>query len=410
MSYRFNTEDIFSPFNSHLDMNLDLSDACSSWDNKSRLSMDFDCNLPSQEYENKNNLSQDMSNGKKEILIQNKYEKAENTIDNSIKKIKKELFTVKKENVENENKYDCDYQKFYHMQKDNQINSFSIFKNGNMPNTENNDENKCNAKPNTNINNSNIYFKKGEKENPKKLCSTFFTTIKNDEKKIQYKKEGAKKKIKNHILKTNLKKLNKYIRKYLPPKYKRRNYIIHAPNSNLLSSKVSDTANKKYLNMKFRRILTYGQNKITKKNLQYKNYLNIKEIMKYINEYYKKNNYLPIGLRKIKKLLNMKPLDLISNFVKSKDFKKFKKEKQSIIFREGIINETEKINKIDIFTEKGIFDLFKPLEDNKNNMPKDINSIKNKKKSLSGAYRKCLHLQHLKKLYSPEKCLFGKKK
>ena len=403
MSYRFNTEDIFSPSNSHLDMNLDLSDACSSWDNKSRLGIDFDSNLPLQEHENKNNLSQDMSNGKKEILIQNKYEKAENTIDNSIKKIKKELFILKNENVENENKYDCDYQKFYHMQKDNQINSFSIFKNGNMPNTENNDENKCNAKPNTNINNSNIYFKKGEKENPKKLCSTFFTTIKNDEKKIQYKKEGAKKKIKNHILKTNLKKLNKYIRKYLPPKYKRRNYIIHAPNSNLLSSKVSDTANKKYLNMKFRRILTYGQNKITKKNLQYKNYLNIKEIMKYINEYYKKNNYLPIGLRKIKKLLNMKPLDLISNFVKSKDFKKFKKEKQSIIFREGIINETEKINKIDIFTEKGIFDLFKPLDNNKNNMPKDINSIKNKKKSLSGAYRKCLHLQHLKKLYSPEK-------
>ena len=295
------------------------------------------------------------------------------------------------------------------MQKDNQINSFSIIKNENMPNTENNDENKCNAKPNTNINNSNIYFKKGEKENPKKLCSTFFTTIKNDEKKIQYKKEGAKKKIKNHILKTNLKKLNKYIRKYLPPKYKRRNYIIHAPNSNLLSSKVSDTANKKYLNMKFRRILTYGQNKITKKNLQYKNYLNIKEIMKYINEYYKKNNYLPIGLRKIKKLLNMKPLDLISNFVKSKDFKKFKKEKQSIIFREGIINETEKINKIDIFTEKGIFDLFKPLDNNKNNMPKDINSIKNKKKSLSGAYRKCLHLQHLKKLYSPEMSFWQKK-
>ena len=376
MSYRFNTEDIFSPSNSHLDMNLDLSDACSSWDNKSRLGIDFDSNLPLQEHENKNNLSQDMSNGKKEILIQNKYEKAENTIDNSIKKIKKELFILKNENVENENKYDCDYQKFYHMQKDNQINSFSIFKNGNIPNTENNDENKCNAKPNTNINNSNIYFKKGEKENPKKLCSTFFTTIKNDEKKIQYKKEGAKKKIKNHILKTNLKKLNKYIRKYLPPKYKRRNYIIHAPNSNLLSSKVSDTANKKYLNMKFRRILTYGKNKITKKNLQFKNYLNIKEIIKYINEYYKKNNYLPIGLRKIKKLLNMKPLDLISNFVKSKDFKKFKKEKQSIIFREGIINETEKINKIDIFTEKGIFDLFKPLEDNENNMPKDINSIK----------------------------------
>ena len=409
MSYRFNTKDIFSPSNSHLDMNLDLSDACSSWDNKSRLGIDFDSNLPLQEHENKNNLSQEMSNGKKEILIQNKYEKAENTIDNSIKKIKKELFILKNENVEKENKYDCDYQKFYHMQKDNQINSFSIFKNGNMPNTENNDENKCNAKPNTNINNSNIYFKKGEKENPKKLCSTFFTTIKNDEKKIQYKKEGAKKKIKNHILKTNLKKLNKYIRKYLPPKYKRRNYIIHAPNSNLLSSKVSDTANKKYLNMKFRRILTYGQNKITKKNLQYKNYLNIKEIMKYINEYYKKNNYLPIGLRKIKKLLNMKPLDLISNFVKSKDFKKFKKEKQSIIFREGIINETEKINKIDIFTEKGIFDLFKPLDNNKNNMPKDINSIKNKKKSLSGAYRKCLQLQHLKKLYSPEMSFWQKK-
>ena len=88
MSYMFNKEDIFGPSNSDLDKNLDLSDACSSWDNKSRLSMDFDCNLPSQEYENKNNLSQDMSNGKKEILIQNKYEKAENTIDNSIKKIK----------------------------------------------------------------------------------------------------------------------------------------------------------------------------------------------------------------------------------------------------------------------------------------------------------------------------------
>ena len=97
----------------------------------------------------------------------------------------------------------------------------------------------------------------------------------------------------------------------------------------------------------------------------------------------------------------MKPLDLISNFVKSKDFKKFQKEKQSNIFREGILNETEKINKIDIFTEKGIFDLFKPLEDNENNMPKDINSIKKKKKSLSGAYRKCLHFQHLKKYYSP---------
>ena len=401
MSYSFNTEDIFGPSNSHLDKNLDLSDACSSWDNKSRLSMDFDCNLPSQEYENKNNLSQDMNNGKKEVLIQNKVEKVEKTIDNSIKKIKKELFTVKKENVENENKYDCDYQKFYHMQKDNQINSFSNIKNENMPNTENNDENKCNAKPNINIKNSDIYIKKGEKENPKNLCSTFFTTMKNDEKKIQYKKEGAKKKIKNHSLKTNLKKLNKYICKYLPPKYRRRNCKIHAPNSNLLSSKVSDTANKKYLNMKFRRILTYGKNKITKKNLQFKNYLNIKEIIKYINEYYKKNNYLPIGLRKIKKLLNMKPLDLISNFVKSKDFKKFKKEKQSSIFREGILNETEKINKIDIFTEKGIFDLFKPLEDNENNMPKDINSIKKKKKSLSGAYRKCLHLQHLKKLYSP---------
>ena len=72
----------------------------------------------------------------------------------------------------------------------------------------------------------------------------------------------------------------------------------------------------------------------------------------------------------------MKPLDLIRNFVKNKkDFKKFKNQKQTIILREGILKEKDNI---DIFTEEGIVNIFKPLEDN-NSPNKNKKNNKQKK-------------------------------
>ena len=68
-----------------------------------------------------------------------------------------------------------------------------------------------------------------------------------------------------------------------------------------------------------------------------------------------------------------------------KILKNSKREKQSIIFREGILKEK---GNIDIFREEGIINILKPLENN--NSPK-----KNKqKKVISGIFRKSLHFHN----------------
>lgn len=112
-------------------------------------------------------------------------------------------------------------------------------------------------------------------------------------------------------MKSNVKKLNKLIAKYLPKIFKSRVKKIHCANDKFMSSKVSKKGDINFGNMTFKRILTYGRNRITKRNSQLKNYENIKVIIKYIEEYYIKYHKLSIGLKKIINLLYMKPISLI---------------------------------------------------------------------------------------------------
>ena len=71
-------------------------------------------------------------------------------------------------------------------------------------------------------------------------------------------------------------------------------------------SRIRNIDNKRFMNMTFPKILIYGKNKVTKKDLYFKNYINIKNIIVYINNYSAKNNGPTVGLRKIKKLVTQK--------------------------------------------------------------------------------------------------------
>lgn len=134
--------------------------------------------------------------------------------------------------------------------------------------------------------------------------------------------------------------------------------------------------------MTFKRILSFGKNRITKKDNAYNNYLNIKNMIRYIKEYKAKNNKLPQDLLRIKKLLYMRPENLIKMYYKSKKFNSFRKKKIFLRYKNGLLNE---VDKIDISTEKGLINLLKPFEDNKSK-----SKAKKKKKSPT-IYRKCLH-------------------
>ena len=78
----------------------------------------------------------------------------------------------------------------------------------------------------------------------------------------------------------------------------------------------------------------------------------------------------------------MKTPGLIRIFVKSKDFENYKKEEKSIVFRNELLKEKEKI---DVFKEEGILTLFSPIKDN----------LKSKR-NIYGAYRKYFHAHALK--------------
>ena len=191
-----------------------------------------------------------------------------------------------------------------------------------------------------------------------------------------YKKEEAKKNIKNKIMKSIVKKVNKLIEKDYPQKYKNGRNKIHTSNSTLITSKVTKKDDRLLWKMRVRRILTYGKTRKTKNNLQLKNDQNFKDIL---ND--KNNNGLSDNFRKIKYLLNLRFFHLIKIFTKSKDFKVFKESNKMIKCREEILKEKKHI---DIFTEKGIMDLFRPIEDKK-------------AKILSGAILKCHHIHHFLK-------------
>lgn len=354
--------------------------------------------------------SNDKDSGNKEIIYDNnrKEEISHNTEkneENSLKKESVKLYTIifkqeyKSQNLENNDKYNFDL-KLLNLKKDEDVDSFNnLFEEKNInllfdDDNENKDKN-CNYTPKINMENgNNIFIKEDEKKKNNIHSSTLFTSsfIPNQNKSIeennnisntiQYKKESAQKMIKAQVLKFNLKKLIKLIKKYLPKRFKKRENKIHPPNYKLITSQVRNIDNKKFMNMTFKKILIYGKNRITKKDCQYKNYKHIKMIIRYLQKYYKKHNCLSHGLIKIKVLLNKKPPGLIKNFVKSKTFEEFKKRKQSIIFQEGISKEKDNI---DIFTEKGIVDLFEPLE---------LEKKYKKRKVISGIYRKCLHFHH----------------
>lgn len=300
-------------------------------------------------------------------------------------------------NIFDNNRSIVDDDKFYNLTKDNEQKNFMDLKNCNNSEEEN-----------QNINDivNNIYtpsdIKIKEEENKKDNINisqlktapkTLFKTSKqNDEKdkyEYEYEKEKAMIKARTSLLKYGRKKLNKLIKNspHLPQKYKTREKIIH-PASNYITPKVSNGFNKKFWKMKFKRILTYGKNRITKNNAIYKNDLNIKDIINYIKDYQVKNNILPPDLRSIKNLLYLKSLGLIKKFVKSKDFIKFKKKDHIEIDRIGIKRE---IN-IDIFTESGFIDLLKPFEDNKS---KDLKK-KDKNMRKYSAFRECFHYRHVR--------------
>ena len=150
--------------------------------------------------------------------------------------------------------------------------------------------------------------------------------------------------------------------------------------------------------MRFKRILVFGINRISKKKLQLKNYNNIDKILEYIKNYRKENGKLSLGLRNIKTLLFMKTPGLIRIFVKSKDFENYKKEEKSIVFRNGLLKEEEKI---DIFKEEGILSLFSPIKDN----------LKSKRK-ITGVFRKCFHAHPMLKKNNKDEfyCIMAKVK
>ena len=306
------------------------------------------------------------------------------------------------------------YDKFYNLTKDNEQNIFmdmeNCFKyeeeNQNIISMENKiyippdikiEEKKESKKDNININILQTREKtlfKTIKQNDVKVTKNPDNIIhkEGDNKNIiniadyKYEKQKTIKKAISSLLKYARDKLNKLIRnsRQLPKKYKTRKKIIHPVS---ITSKASNRFNKKFWKMKFKRILFFGKNRIAKKNTIYNNYLNIRSIIKYIKDYQVKNNTLPLDLRKIKRLLHLKPLDLIKKFVKSKKFKLFKEKEHIEIDRIGIKRE---IN-IDIFTESGFICLLKPFEDNKSIELKKKNNNKRK----YSAFRKCFHHRHV---------------
>ena len=358
---------------------------------------------PSYPYYEKNSENNSLNNdNSNKVLLQNKKKKEENPLQKVLEKIPQQIF-IKSNNDVNNNINDFD-KRLFNLKNNYEVPQFNNFfedYNSNLlinmdEESENkNKENKYNIEPITNDNNNNIYIKNDDKNINinNNQSSTFFTILKNqnnnNSNNIQYKKESAQKTIKTHILNSNLKILNNLIKLHLPPKLKRRSNKIHPPKYKLLTSKVNNRDNKKFINMTFWKILIYGRNQITKKNLQYKNYIHINEIIEYLNIYSNEHDGLSDDLRKIKELLYMKPLDLINNFVNSEDFKEFQKRKQSIIFRKGILEENKNI---DIFTKKGIVTILESLEDN--DYPKKIKRNISKKKVISGIFRKCFHYHH----------------
>lgn len=319
------------------------------------------------------------------ISIGNNYsiQNEENSIRKSFNKSSQEAYNPQNLSLLGNNmKFDDDW-KFKILPKDTQNDNFiienSAYNVSNIDENENEENNRnFEPNPNQNIPNQNITITKKDEKMP----STLFTTFRIKKKKIECKKEGAKKKIKSYIIKCGVKKLNK-LKKNLPKIFQKRECTIHVANSKLFSQKVSKADDKKFWNKTFKYILSYGRNRMAKKQLN--NFINIKNIIKYINDYYKKYHKLSVGLRKIKNLIYMKFLGLIKNFVKSKEFETFKKKEESIIFRNGIMKEKESI---DIFTEKGIIDLFRPED----NLTKNGNQLK--KKKFYRAYRKYFHIYH----------------
>lgn len=240
--------------------------------------------------------------------------------------------------------------------------------------------------------NEDINIEKGNNEGRNNINSTksnttaLFVTYKktDDDKDIPFKKEECKKTLRVRIINESLHKLNNYIKKStnLPRRLKNK---INKVTTKLIS-KVSNRYNKKFWKMRFRRILSFGKNRITKKDNAYNNYVNIINIIRYIKEYKAKNNKLPQDLLRIKKLLYMRPENLIKMYSKSKKFNSFRKEEIFLRYQKGLLNE---VDKIDISTEKGLINLLKPFEDNKSK-----SMAKKQKKKSPAIYRKCLHSKH----------------
>ena len=174
--------------------------------------------------------------------------------------------------------------------------------------------------------NEDINIEKGNNEGRNNINSTKpnttapFVTYKktDDDKDIPFKKEECKKTLRVRIINESLHKLNN-----LPRRLKNK---INKVTTKLIS-KVSNRYNKKFWKMRFKRILSFGKNRITKKDNAYNNYVNIKNIIRYIKEYMAKNNKLPQDLLRIKKLLYMRPENLIKMYSKSKKFSFFLKRR-----------------------------------------------------------------------------------
>ena len=216
------------------------------------------------------------NNNSNKELLQNKEKKEENPLKKEFEKLSKQLFNQNQKN--NDNMYDFD-KRLYNLENDQNVLPVNIFNaENNLDEDEDEEsenkskENNYNTKPINNNNNSNIIYNKEDEKNINlniNQSSTYFTCFKyqnnsieennHNSENIQYKKESAQKKIKAHILKSNLKKLNKLIKLYLPQKFNRRSNKIHTANYSITKN-VTNIGNKKFMNMKFRKILIYGKN------------------------------------------------------------------------------------------------------------------------------------------------------
>lgn len=154
--------------------------------------------------------------------------------------------------------------------------------------------------------------------------------------------DSAKKHFKVAISQFATEQLNKLIKESeLPKKLKKK---IHLPHFKLFTSNPKELDNFLFLSFNIQKVLTYGKND---NNLQRNNYEKIMEILKYKKHPQKKKDII--------NFLSLTYEDIIRLFYKSEKFQKFKQNKITKFFADGIKQEKN----ISLLEDEGLIKLFK---------------------------------------------------